>query len=62
MKPVVAVLVSRYAATLLFGLEPNDAVTLASAAVVLVLAGLAAGFVPAYHAARLSPILALRNQ
>ena len=59
---VAALLVSRYVASLLFGLEPNDAVTLGSAAVVLVLTGLAAALVPAYHAARLSPMIALRNQ
>ena len=57
-----ALLVSQYVASLLFGLEPNDAVTLGSAAVVLVLTGLAAAMVPAYHAARLSPMIALRNQ
>jgi ABC-type antimicrobial peptide transport system permease subunit len=55
-----ALLVSRYAATLLFGLEPHDAVTLASAAAALILTGLAAAFVPAYSAARVSPVAALR--
>ncbi len=59
---VTALLVSRYVASLLFGLEPNDALTLGSAAVVLILTGLGAALVPAYHAARLSPTVALRNQ
>jgi ABC-type antimicrobial peptide transport system permease subunit len=57
-----ALLVSEYVASLLFGLESNDASTLASAAAVLILTGLAAAAVPAYHAARLSPMIALRNQ
>ena len=59
---VGALLVSGYVGSLLFGLEPTDALTLASAAVVLILTGLAAGLVPACHAARLSPMIALRNQ
>jgi putative ABC transport system permease protein len=57
-----ALLMSGYVASLLFGLESNDALTLASAAIVLILTGLAAALVPAYHAARLSPMIALRNQ
>jgi putative ABC transport system permease protein len=57
-----ALLISRYVASLLFELEANDALTLGSAAVVLILTGFAAALVPAYHAARLSPMIALRNQ
>jgi putative ABC transport system permease protein len=57
-----ALLISQYVASLLFGLEPNDALTLAAAAVVLIVSALAAALVPACYAARLSPTIALRAQ
>jgi predicted permease len=57
-----AILVGRVAQTLLFGLQFHDPVVLASSIVVLMLVALAAGFVPAYHAARVDPMRALKYE
>jgi predicted permease len=45
----------------LFGLAPNDPVTLAAAVVMLLLVALLAGFIPARRATTIDPILALRT-
>jgi predicted permease len=45
---------------LLFGVKPNDPITVTVAACVLLLAALVAGFVPAFRASRLDPMVALR--
>jgi putative ABC transport system permease protein len=42
-------------ATLPYGLEPRDPVTLAGAALVLATVGAAAGWLPAYRASRIDP-------
>ena len=55
-----AMLVGRAAQALLFGLQFHDPVVLASSIVVLMLVALAAGFVPAYRAARVDPMRALK--
>ena len=52
---------SRYVASLLFGVQPNDAPTLALSAAILAIVGLMAGAIPAWRAARLDPMLALRE-
>jgi ABC-type antimicrobial peptide transport system permease subunit len=52
---------SRFVSTLLYGLKPFDAGTIAAAAGVLILVGLAAGFVPARRAAKVDPMVALRQ-
>jgi putative ABC transport system permease protein len=46
---------SRFVATLLFGLEPGDPVTLIAAAVSLAVIGAVAGWLPAHRASRLDP-------
>jgi predicted permease len=56
----LALLGGRAAATLLFGLEPTDPVTLALAAGVLTAIAFAASYVPARAAARIAPMTALR--
>ena len=51
---------SRLVTTLLFGLAPTDAVTLASAVAVMGIVSALAGLVPARRAARVDPMVALR--
>jgi len=57
----LAIAVSRYAATLLFGLEPSDPLSFASAAGVLALVSLVAAWIPARRASRVAPTVALRE-
>jgi ABC-type antimicrobial peptide transport system permease subunit len=57
---VLAVLTARLAATLLFGLQPYDPLTLALAAATLGTVALLASYVPARNAARIEPVQALR--
>ena len=52
----------RAAESQLFGLSPLDPLSLAGAAAVLALVGLAAGYVPARRAAATEPVLALRTE
>ena len=52
---------SRFVATLLYGLEPGDLVTLIASAATLALIGAVAGWVPASRASRLDPTRVLRD-
>ena len=52
---------SRFVATLLYGLEPRDPVTLVSSAAILVAVGALAAAVPAYRASRVDPANVLRE-
>jgi predicted permease len=52
----------RFVAALLYGLEPRDPVTIASAATVLAVVGASAGWLPAYRASRLDPAEVLRER
>jgi len=52
---------SRFIATLLYGLEPRDPVTLISSAVILAAIGALAGSLPAYRASRVDPAEVLRE-
>ena len=52
---------STYVSTLLFRLQPRDAVTLAAASAVLLAIGGLAGWIPARRAARLDPSSVLRQ-
>jgi len=52
----------RALASLLFGVRTGDPPTLAGAAFVLVMAGMAAAVIPARRAARVDPMTALRNE
>lgn len=47
--------------TILFGVEPSDGPTISVAGLVMVGVALAAGYLPARRAARLSPVVALRR-
>jgi ABC-type antimicrobial peptide transport system permease subunit len=57
----VSVWLSRFVATLLYGLEPRDPVTLVGAAVTLAAVGALAGWLPAYRASRIDPAAVLRD-
>jgi putative ABC transport system permease protein len=57
----VSIWASRFVATLLYGLEPRDPITLVGAALVLGTVGGAAGWLPAYHASRIDPAEVLRD-
>jgi ABC-type antimicrobial peptide transport system permease subunit len=50
------------AASILFGLKPGDPLTLASAAILLVVVAVVASTIPARRAAALDPMLALRQE
>ena len=54
--------VSRYAESLLFGLKPNDAVTLVVACALLLSTALLATLLPARRAVRMDPAVALREE
>ena len=58
----LAALAGRYAQSLLFELKGFDPIVFVSAAVVLALVALAAGFVPAHRASRVDPMTALRYE
>jgi predicted permease len=57
----VSIRASTFVATLLYGLEPRDPMTLVGATVVLGAVGAAAGCLPAYRASRLDPAAVLRE-
>ena len=56
----VALSVSRFVATLLFGLAPTDALSVVAATGVMVVVSALAGFLPARRASRVDPMVALR--
>jgi putative ABC transport system permease protein len=53
---------ARAARTLLFGLQPTDPVTVASAMALLVTIGLLASYLPARRASKLDPVTTLRQE
>jgi ABC-type lipoprotein release transport system permease subunit len=54
--------VSRYVESLLFGVQPNDVLTLAGACTVLAATAIGAALLPARRAARLDPAVVLRGE
>jgi ABC-type antimicrobial peptide transport system permease subunit len=59
---IVALAMSRLIQSMLYGLRPNDPITSAAAATLLVAIALAASWIPARKAARIDPIHALRHE
>jgi predicted permease len=59
---LLALAAGRTAASLLFGLQPHDPLTMASAMALLTLVALAASYLPARRAAAVDPMLALRDE
>jgi ABC-type antimicrobial peptide transport system permease subunit len=58
---VCSAVITRFLSRLLFGIQPFDAVTFAATTGTLLLVGLAASCIPAYRAAQLEPLKALRE-
>ena len=58
----LALMASRTAESLLFGLNPMDMVTLSAAAALMLLLGALAAFIPARRASRVDPLVALRYE
>jgi len=59
---LISLAATRSAASLLFGLKPNDPLTLAGAAILLALVAAVASWLPALHASRVDPMSALRDE
>ncbi|MNC96550.1 FtsX-like permease family protein [compost metagenome] len=53
---------SRYLESLLFNQEPNDPWTLAAACLLVILTGFVTALVPMRRAARVDPVVVLRNE
>ncbi len=58
---VVSLGVGRLLASMLYGTQPTDGVTYAGMVVMLLLVALAAGYLPAWRASRINPMVALRS-
>jgi ABC-type antimicrobial peptide transport system permease subunit len=58
----LALTASRAAESLLFGLSPMDVVTLSAAAVIMLMLGALAAYIPAHRASRVDPLVALRYE
>ena len=57
-----AVSATRLMGSLLFGIHPTDPMTFSSMAAILAVAALTASYIPARRAAKVDPLIALRNQ
>ena len=57
-----AMALGRYVSAQLYGIQPNDPWMAGSTMLLLALVSAAAGFIPAYRASRIDPILALRYE
>jgi len=53
---------SKFVASLLYGMKPNDPTALAAAVSILLCAALLASYMPARKASRIDPMIALRHE
>jgi ABC-type antimicrobial peptide transport system permease subunit len=53
---------SKVVESFLFGMKPNDPLALTGSVVTLVSAAILAGYLPARHASRIDPMIALRHE
>lgn len=58
----LALILTRYIRTLLYGIEPNDPWSFAAAALLMAAVGAAAAWIPAQRASKVDPMAALRNE
>ena len=58
----VAIVVTRFVSSMLFGLSPEDPPSIGAAVAALMLVAVAATYLPARGAARTDPLLALREE
>lgn len=58
----LALALSRLVHNLLFGIEPTDTLTLATGTAILLVAALAAAWLPAHRASRVDPLESLRRE
>jgi macrolide transport system ATP-binding/permease protein len=56
-----ALAASKFVESFLFGMKPNDPLTISAAIAVLVAAAVIAGYAPARRASKIDPIVALRH-
>jgi predicted permease len=59
---IVAVFASRYVEAQLFGIAPGDPLAILAAVLLLLAIAAIAGFLPARHASRIDPVIALRTE
>ena len=57
-----ALLLGRYVASQLYGIEADDPVMAVATTILLAIVSAAAGLIPAHRASRIDPILALRHE
>jgi ABC-type antimicrobial peptide transport system permease subunit len=57
-----ALALTRLVKTMLYGIEPNDPLTLAAGVMILLAVALGASWIPARRAARVQPMEALRHE
>jgi ABC-type antimicrobial peptide transport system permease subunit len=59
---IVALFAGKAASAMLFGIAPQDPLTIVAAVSILVGAAVASGLIPAYRAATVDPMRALRDE